>query len=250
MALSSSSIAAKVSRILQDVGFDRWTVANLATWINLATKDLVLLKPTALTASVAMLLAVSSTKQSLVGATFKNTVSGDAATVTSLQLLDMVRNMGATGIESAAGSAITRVERQALDMMLPGWHGLTPEAEIRSFVFDPKDPLNFYVYRKAPATAHYVELVVSREPVNTLEDDASAFADNDIDAGLSEIYESALVDATLARAFSEDSENPDAAARAASHYRAFASALGVKLQNEVGISPSRRVKAQPSQSAQ
>ncbi len=238
--LSSSKIGDKCALVLNDAGFVSWKVPEMAKWINLATRDLVLLKPTALTANVAMLLTPNATKQSLAGASFVNTADGSAATVTALQLLDVTRNLGATGTEAAAGSAVTRVERQVLDTMLPGWHALAAGTEVSRFVFDQADPLTFYVFRKAPATALYLETVVSREPVNTLDDAATELGSDDIDAGLSDIYESPLVDATLARSFAKEAENPGSMARSAAHYRAFASALGVKLQNEASYPHARR----------
>jgi hypothetical protein len=235
--LSSSKIGAKAALILKDTGHVTWTVADLAKWINLACLDLVLLKPTALTASVAILLA-SGTKQSLTGAAFKNTADGTAAALTALQLLEPVRNMGVDG--QTPGRAITTAERTVLDTMLPGWHAGAPASEIRHLIPKPKDPQGFFVYPPATAApAVYAEVLVARAPVNTLSDSATVLADDDIDAGLDDTYESALVDGVLHRAFSGDSETADPQ-RAQWHYRQFAAALGVKVQTEKIYAPRRR----------
>lgn len=233
--LSSSKIGGKAARILNDAGHVTWTVADLATWINLACKDLVLLKPTALTFRGSMLLA-AGTRQNLSGASFKNP-NGTAATPTALQLLDASRNMGANG--TTAGRAITVIERKTLDAMLPGWHAGAAGTEIRHVMPDPDDPKGFYNYPPATASpAMYAEVLTSRLPVNTLLDTATALGTDDIDAGLDEVYESALVDGVLHRAFSGDSETADPA-RAAYHYRQFAQALGVKVQTEKVYRPRK-----------
>lgn len=235
--LSSSKIGEKAALILSDAGYVTWTVATLAKWINLACRDLVVMKPTALTQRVSMLLS-AGTRQTLAGATFKNPSDGQAATLTALQLLDVSRNMGADGI--TAGRAITVIERRALDVMLPGWHGSTAGSEIRHVMPDPDDPKTFYNYPPVAASpALYAEMLASRLPVNTLSDAASSLGTDDIDAGLDESYESALVDGTLYRAFSGDSETADPQ-RSAMHRQAMAAALGVKLQTEKVYKPRRR----------
>jgi len=239
--LSSLAIGNKVAILLQDKGFVRWILADLATWINAACREMVRLKPTALTANVAMLL-VAGSKQTLVGATFKKTRDGAAVTLTALQILEAVRNLGATGTEAAAGSPVTVIPRATLDQVYPGWHMAPSQDEVVYLMHDPKDPETFYVYPKVPASpAQYIELILARLPVNTLADGAVALGSNDLDAGLSNIYEEVLVDLTAYRAFLSDAEQSPASASLATFYlQRAADALGVKLQNEVGLAPRRR----------
>lgn len=236
--LSSSKIGEKAALILNDAGYITWTVSEMAKWINAACRELVLLKPTALVATVAVLL-LAGTRQSLIGASFVNPVDGSAAVLTPLQLLEVVRNMGSDGTQ--AGSAVVGVERKVLDVMLPGWHQVAAGSEIRNFMFDPKDPKTFYNYPQATASpAMYAEVVVSRAPINTLSDAAVALGNNDIDADLDDVFESALVDNVLSRAFAKDSNNQAYLARSQGHYNAFANAIGVKLQNETRQKPQRQ----------
>lgn len=243
MALSSKSIGDGAGQLLNDMEAASphlsWTIPELATWINAGCREIVLLKPTALTASVAVGMQ-GGTKQSLAGATFRNTGDGSAVSLTPLQLLDGVRNLGATGTE--AGQVVRVVERKTLDVMLPGWHMAAGAAAVRFLMFDPKNPLGFFVYPR-PITPLYLEVVVSRAPVNALLDTASVLGTGDIDAGLLDIYESALVDYVLYRAWLKDVDSPSGLSRAQGHYRAFATALGVKLQNEVGFAPRQARQA-------
>jgi hypothetical protein len=241
--LSSSSIAVKASLLLQDTTNVRWSVQEMAKWINAGCRELVLLKPTALAANVAMLLS-AGTKQDLLGASFKSTTDGAAVTLSPIQLLDVVRNLGSTGTEANAGTVVIGLDRKILDATLPGWHAMPTQPnnpEVLHFMADPRDPKVFYVYPKATASpAMYVEIVVSRSPVNTLSDEATALGDNDIDAGIDDIYESVLVDYVLYRAYSKDSEHTANAGLSQWHYKAFQAGLGVQLQNEVALAPRQQ----------
>jgi hypothetical protein len=240
-ALSSNAIGNKAAKRLQDKGFVRFTLPDMATWINAACRLLVRVKPTLLTANVAMLL-LAGTKQTLNGATFKNTVDGTAQSLTALQILEAVRNLGTSGTEAAAGEPITVLERKTLDVLYPGWHGAASGTAIKYLMFDPKDPETFYVYPKATASpALYVELMLARLPINTLQDEAVALGSGDLDAGISAVYEDVLVDAVCYQAFSADAEQSAASAALAAFYlKRVYEDLGVKLKNEVSLAPNKR----------
>ena len=49
---------------------------------------------------------------------------------------------------------------------------------------------------------------------------------------LDDVYEGALLDYVLYRAYAKDAENPANMNRSTSHYQAFVSALGGKIQGE------------------
>lgn len=244
MALSSSLIAEKAAILLVDETNVRWTIPEIAKWINAGCRELVLQKPTALTANVAMQLA-AGTKQSLAGAVFYETTGGLMTTVAPIQLIEVVRNLGTTGTEAEAGDAITGIDRKILDVSLPSWHASGSVGTIKHFMFDAKDPKTFYVYPRATAEM-YVEVIVSRSPVNGFGDSSPGLGFNDIDAGIDEIYESALIDYVLYRAYSKDAEYTANAARSEQHHSAFREALGVKLSNEVGLAPKRMFMSQRS----
>lgn len=240
MALSSSTIAAKASLLLLDETSVRWSIPEMAKWINSGTRELVLIKPNALTSNASMLLAAGS-KQSLTGATFKNTVSGATLTVSPMQLIDVVRNMGTDGMETSAGRAVTGLARDILDTTLPNWHSVSSAGEVRHFVFDPKDPKRFYVYPKATASpAMHLEVVISRAPTNALLDSATSYGTSDLDAEIDDIYESVLVDYVLYRAYSKDSQHTANAQRSQWHYQAFREALGSRVTNEFGLRPQQK----------
>jgi hypothetical protein len=226
VATTVKSIVEKLNILLVDATNTRWTLKELVGWLNSAGKAVVEYKPSALTANTTMPLA-PGTKQVL--------------PATGLQLIDVIRNMGSDG--TSPGRAISVISRSVLDGMFPDWHSSTPAAVVRHFVYDPRDPKTFYVFPPQPnPTSQRVEVVMSVCPseIAYVDESLSSYASaNALGATgfLDDIYESALIDYCLYRAFGKDGEQPVLAERAAVHYRAFASSLGVKLQNEVALAP-------------
>ena len=240
MALSSREIAKKAALVLQDVSYGRWEIPEMATWINAACRELVRIKPSALTANVGMRL-VAGSKQSLAGAQLVQTTDGAAAPYVALQLLEVVRNLGATGTGASAGAAVVGLERKILDVALPGWHSLPATGSVKHVMTDPKDPGTFYVFPQATATpAMYLEVLVSRLPINALTDDATELGDGDIDPGIDASYELPLVHGVLALALAKDGESAAYAQRSLMHQQQFEMALGVKVRNEVLLAPASR----------
>lgn len=209
----ASSIFAKVVKILLDDTNVRWTPEELLGWLNSGQREVVLLKPNSLTKNESVSL-VAGTKQTI--------------PPTGLVLIDVIRNMGANG--TTPGRAVTGIARDVLDTVIPDWHSSAADAVAKHFVYDVRDPKSFYLYPPQPAsTTQKMEIVYSVSPQD-LGDDGDAIAIDDI-------YEGALIDYVLYRAYSKDAEFAGNSARALGHYQAFQSALGIKLKGEAGITP-------------
>ena len=231
MAVTGQNIADKVEILLQDETNVRWTEAELLGWINSGQREVAIAKPNALTSNTTMQLTASSTKQTI--------------PATGIQLMEVVRNMGADGL--TPGRVITGIDRSVLDGTIPNWHSNANTAGvITHFTFDPRDPKTFYVYPKAPATALYVELLISINPTQ-LASMASNIAYDDI-------YETVLIDYVLYRAYGKDSKHTSNMQRSTNHYQAFQNALGLKSRGEMMLSPVQQfaagAPAQPSESGQ
>ena len=146
-------ILSRAEIILQDITNIRWALAELLDWLHDAQREIVLRKPDAYAKNTTMVLVVSETKQS---------IPSDG-----IMLLDVVRNMGAAG--STPGRAITRTDRGILDSQNPNWHIATGAAEVKHFMWDEKNPANFYVYPPQPAAnPNYIELIYSAAPAQLI----------------------------------------------------------------------------------
>lgn len=197
MALSSSTIIGKAKLLLQDETSIRWTESELTGWIASALAEIVLMKPNACVKNKSITLT-SGSKQSI--------AAGD------IQLIDVIRNVG--------GGAITLVNRNVLDVTIPGWHTSTAGTP-KHWCFDPRDPKTFYVY--PPASSGSVEATVATMPATV--------------ADLDDVYEAPVLDYLMYRAYSKDSEHTANMQRSTSHYQAFVGSLQGKLQGEAVFAP-------------
>ena len=217
--ITALSTLSKVQTILQDTTGIRWPIdGELLGWLNDGQREVVLHKPEASVKNESLSLSVGSTKQSI--------------PASGIMLVDVIRNMGAAG--STPGKAIRLVTRDVLDAQRPDWHSDTNDGgTIQHFMYDPRDPKTFYVYPKAPATAHYIEVVYSAAPTDCATTAATI--------GVDDIYANALLDYVLYRAYSKDAEYAANGQLAMAHYTAFMNALGVKTQNEQSRNPNTTI---------
>lgn len=199
--------------LLQDTTHIRWPLAELLNWLNDGQREVVLRKPNA---------SVRNTEFPLVAGT-KQAIPPDG-----VQLIDVVRNL--------PGNSIRIVDREILDAQIADWHSMAASTAVRHFCYSEMDLKNFYVYPPNDG-AGKVELVYSASPAN-----AQLGGTISID----DIYQSALLDYIMYRAYSKDSEYAADSARVTTHYTAFTNSLGGKLQMEVGASPNTKEGINPN----
>lgn len=225
----ANKIITDASIILMDVDFVRWPVRELAGWLDHGVLQIITVKPSASSETIGLTLARGT----------KQTLPNDQRI---RQLLDLTRNLG--GTNGAAGRAIRSVSRAELDGNQPNWHDpryVPFRKEVRHFVFDEMVPREFYV---VPGNDSYgiVEAVVATLPervVDRVTTNIDKIASYDVEIGIGDEYEPALLDYVLYRAFSK--EDPAAAPqRAVTHYQAFATAIGLQSQVETATSPGRK----------
>jgi hypothetical protein len=152
------------------------------------------------------------------------TKNGTAA-VEPIQLVDVLRN--------ACGRAVRVIERDLMDLYSPDWHSAPQSKTAEHFMFFPQDPKHFLVYPPNDGTG-CLEVAYSATP--------PALADTAAVIALDDIYQDALLDYCLYRAFSKDAEYAADPARAAARYASFAAALDGKAAHEASASPARMRK--------
>lgn len=225
----ASKIITDASVILMDVDFVRWPISELAGWLDHGVLSIITVKPSASSETIELSLD-RGTKQKL----------PDDQRIR--QLLDLTRNLG--GANGAAGRAIRSVSRSELDGNEPNWHDpryVAFRKEVRHFVFDETLPREFYVVPGNDGTG-LVEAAVATLPervVDRVTGDTDTLASYELEVGIGDEYEPALLDYVLYRAFSK--EDPAASPqRAITHYQAFATAIGLQTQVETATSPGRK----------
>jgi hypothetical protein len=222
----AKSIITRAKTILQDTSAagTRWPNSELQGWLNDAQKEVVLYRPDANTVNEEFTPTANASKQTIPSS--------------GLRLIEVVRNTAATSDKSAT----RMIERSIMDDQVPYWHATTASVNIEHWVYDERDPKNFYVYPN-PSSATRIEIVYSTVPaeidiVNI--DETWKTAANTTHIGLDDIYVNAILDFMLYRAYSKDAEYAGNAGQAQAHMIAFANALNVKT-NADSSSASLRV---------
>lgn len=217
MAVTAQSIIRRVAETLNDVTSVRWPVAELVRYLNDGQREVGTYRPDALVSGATVNL-VAGSKQSLPN--------------NGIKLMDIVRNA------STSQRAVRMTNRQILDAQIPNWHNLAGATEILHFIYDPRDPLVFYVYPPAAASGAAVYMIYAGTPTAITEPaDGSTYSNVTGNIGVPDIYANALIDYVLYRAYTKDTEYSGNATRATAHYQAFVNALTVEANATAVASP-------------
>jgi len=221
MAILASDVLQRVRTILQDGGSVRWPLDELAEWLNDGMRELANRKPSA-----------SSTKTvlALIAGTRQEVPAGFAC------LIRVTRNLTGTAPNYVGGAVVTPIVREILDAQNPNWHdpARTPFRVVaRHIIADPLEPLAFYVYPGNTGTGK-LEAILSAIPTDIVVAGSADPLDLDsystIQLPFLQLYQSALVDYVLYRAFSKDMNMAGAPDRAGAHFAQFNAAVDNQTQ--------------------
>lgn len=203
--IAVADILERVSLVMQDEDFIRWTKSEWIAWINDAAKEIAVIRP-----------AVSATHQTL------TLVEGVVQTLpTGSQLLiDLTRNL-------PNGRGIGLVDRSRLEEVASYWYSMPSSNRIRHFSYDDRAPMTLYVYPPAKAGTQ-VEALISMVPTDV--------TDENDNVPLGAEYTGPIVSYCLYRAHSKDSEYANGAL-AVAHLQAFGQSMGVSNAAKISNSP-------------
>ena len=211
MALTVNDVLLRASDIIQDQTNVRWPQDELLRYLNDARREISIARPDLYATTSTVTLTAGGTRYSL--------------PTDGVRLIDVTRNMPA----GAPGKAIRVVEREILDAQKPDWHTETASTIVKHFMYDERNPRQYYVY--PPSTAgHQIEIVYGQTPT-----DISVLSTQ---LTQEDIYTGAIVDYVCYRAFSKDSEYAGNAQRAQAHYQQFMNALGLGNKVNQIVSPN------------
>lgn len=223
MAINAQSIIKRATDLLQDKTSVRWGVDELVRWLNDAQRSIIKARPDSMNITVTMTLAVGP-RQDLDNATL---------TLLPIKLIDVTRNMAATSKKSA----VRFVDRNLLDLQVPGWYAMTPSVDIVHPMFDPRDPKAFYVYPPATALAQ-LEIMYSAYPTDIVEPaEGSLFTAVTGGLSLPDIYADDVLNLIMFRAHSKDAEFAGNATLAASYLSLATASLGAEIAATVAVGP-------------
>ncbi len=231
MAIIGSDIMRRAGILLLDEEHVRWTLLELAEWINDAVRAIVIAKPSASTRDIVIHLQAG---------TLQNVPTD--GTPAPQQLISITRNLRSAEPPRLAGRAIGPTSRAALDAREPNWHDervVQRRREVKQFFVDVEDPLRFWVYPGNDGGG-LVEAIVSVLPAPLMAaGDTNLLSSWNTAVGLKDVYATPILDYVLYRAQSKDDTGANPG-RAATHFQAFSTALGIGADAEGRASPSTR----------
>lgn len=223
-------ILTRAAEILQDRDNVRWPLTELAAWANDGVRAIVLAKPSASSQSIIVQLSAGTLQG----------VPSASGSLRPMQLLDIPRNLSSGATPRIGKRSIKKCERRWLDAHYPSWHDstvFTQAKEVKHYVFDDQNPLEFYVFPGNDGTG-FVEAVVSVLPAPlTYTGQGMDIANYSADVALPEIYTPVLLDYVLFRAYSKDDLGANAG-RSQFHFQQFAAAVGLRTQVEAATNPT------------
>lgn len=149
-----------------------------------------------------------------------------------IRLLDINRNLGATGID--VGYVVKVTTKDAIDNSDPNWHNATPVGYIDNYIYDERTPQIFYVSPPVASDSFvFVEASFSKQHDEVTKTDQTL--------EVLDIFKDPLTSWVLKLAFEVDTDSVNNMAKAQDYERRFYSALGQELQAEALNSPNQRL---------
>ena len=210
----------RAEEILQDNTNVRWSQQTLLNYLNDGQREVVLFRPDANPVNASFTLAANSAKQTLPSA--------------ALRLLSIYKNASPTT------KPITNIERRVLDDQIEDWYGTTGP-NVEHYVYDPMDPKIFYVYPHTTSSSATISIVYSSAPGDIT---ISNFTSDSTVISLDDVYDNAILDYMLYRAYQKDTEYAGDMQRSAMYLQSFQNSLGVKNQVDAGSTPRPSTPAQ------
>ena len=158
----------------------RWADEELLLWLSDGQRTVVAMAPSA-SAKTDVVALVGGTRQALPGGGY--------------MLLSVLRNVDPA--TDAPGRAVRVASREVLDTTDPDWHLHCPAKTVHNYVYDPAEPLSFYVWPPNNGTGK-VQLVYAIDPPELVTVDS--------EITVQPIYQTALLDYLLYRMHSKDSD--------------------------------------------
>lgn len=188
MAIPVATILTNVKIVLNDAGLVHWTQDELLAWISEGQIELVKLKPDAATKTVEHQLVPGAKQTNPEGC---------------IEIIEIRQNKD--------GASVTQFDRGVMDRFSPNWMTTPTSSVVKQWADDPQ-PETFYVLPAQNAAPAKVVLTHTFTPPAVTSPTGTS--------QVRDIYQAALENYVLFRAFSKDSE-PASAERAVAYGKAF-----------------------------
>ncbi len=208
--ITSTTVLDKAAILLFDTNNVKWARSELLGYLNDGQRAIVAVIPEANSVTQNLTLVAGSRQTLPTGANM---------------LLEITRNMGATG--TTPGRMLKLVDRAVLNESNPAWQSDPTATTTTLYMYNLRDRYAFYVYPQATA-GQMLEAVLSMIPTDIVEPAVISISD---------IFQPALLDYILWRAYSKDA--PYASAnKAAPYFQSFTMFLQANAADSSKIAQS------------
>lgn len=220
------SIIDRVTDVTKDYDHVRWTLREIARWLNDAAGQIASIHPRSASRYVILTLREGA----------RQDLRDIDPTIEWIRLHELTCNVTPEG--NTSGNTIRQVSRPALDFAFRTWRRKQPTAaEVKEFAMDERHPFVFDVNPPVAAGTKVLALAAVRpEPFMKLNSAGTALEDPNEKFPLAAGYDIPAVDYVLSRCFGKDANDPTYATRAALHAQTFQATLGVEVSDTVGAS--------------
>lgn len=218
-------IVKKASETLRDPQGRRWSPAELLGYLNDGQREIGILKPDSCTVMQNIVMVVGADQ---------------SVPANAIRLVSISHNMGDG---STVGAPIRLIDQDELDALDPTWRTAAPSATVIHYTFDGRAPKSWQCYPPQISGGNYVRAMLQVNPTDvTINGVAGAIADSAI--FIDDIYQTALHDYIVSRAYDKNDETRDVQ-RSSMFYGKLERRLGIKQQNDVNNGPNKN--APPAQ---
>lgn len=227
MSFKAKDVMKAASITLQDSGAVRWTAPELLDYLNAGIREIVTRKPNAVTKTVTLDLAVGTLQTLPQNYTI---------------LADVTKNAVAPAIAVRALAS-----RSLLDAQIPDWQQSSQmpfSKTVTHVIHSMSDPRSFWVVPGNDGTGK-LEVVVGVMPTPVAPPVGSASLDigsYTADVPLPDVWQNALENFVLYRAFSKDAGIAGAVERAVAHFQMFTSLLEAVNAGEAALALANQAK--------
>jgi hypothetical protein len=204
-------LTGRITASLRDANQDSWPLSAIHDAILEGERVIVNFRPDAATADYEF-TCVAGIRQTIEGLTSPR----------PHRLLAVKYNVSANG---SPGRSVRRVAEGDLDAIRPDWRGEAAGSSIREFMYDPREPMLFYV---SPPAQAGVKCQISYSVLPAAYGSVGANTETTV----SDLYEPMLVEWALYRLFGHDVENSVNVTRSQQHLNTFQAMMGVKIEAE------------------
>jgi len=219
MPIPARTIVTNVLRILNDEAGVRYSATHAVNDLNKAQRDIQIARPDT-TATIAELELVDGYRQIM--------------PVEAALLIDIPSN--ASGLRNR----ITKVSKELLDAVQPGWRALPAGSQIVHFMHDLRNPRMIEVYPPASA-GMLIDIEYSAYPTDVPPPSGAGLVASTVNGniGLHDQWANALEDMVLHYAYSTDLEGIGNLNLSTAYLQKASQALGVQLQSSATVAPTK-----------